>query len=223
MSILENVQNVTQRMEQATEKSSSKKQVQLIGVTKSVSSQVASELLAAGVTHLGENRPDGLLEKQAELGRTACTWHFIGTLQTRKVRQIIDAIDVLHSLDRLHLAEEINKRTDRTIDCFIQVNVSGEESKQGIAPEDVPSFLHEIGQYPAIRVIGLMTMAPLAEDETRIREVFRSLKTLQEEVKAKKLSYAPCTELSMGMSSDFEIAIEEGATFVRIGTTLVHT
>ena len=223
MSILENVQEVTQRMEQATEKSSFKKQVQLIGVTKSVSSQVASELLAAGVTHLGENRPDGLLEKQAELGRTACTWHFIGTLQTRKVRQIIDAIDVLHSLDRLHLAEEINKRTDRTIDCFIQVNVSGEESKQGIAPEDLPSFLHEIGQYPAIRVIGLMTMAPLTEDETRIREVFRSLKTLQEEVKAKKLSYAPCTELSMGMSSDFEIAIEEGATFVRIGTTLVHT
>jgi len=223
MSILENVQEVTQRMEQATEKSSFKKQVQLIGVTKSVSSQVASELLAAGVTHLGENRPDGLLEKQAELGRTACTWHFIGTLQTRKVRQIIDAIDVLHSLDRLHLAEEINKRTDRTIDCFIQVNVSGEESKQGVAPEDVPSFLHEIGQYPAIRVIGLMTMAPLTEDETHIREVFRSLKTLQEEVKAKKLSYAPCTELSMGMSSDFEIAIEEGATFVRIGTTLVHT
>lgn len=223
MSILDNVQEVTKRMKQASEKSSSEKQVQLIGVTKSVSSQVASELLAAGVTHLGENRPDGLLEKQAELGRTACTWHFIGTLQTRKVRQIIDAIDVLHSLDRLHLAEEINKRTDRIINCFIQVNVSGEESKQGIAPEDVPSFLHEIGQYPAIRVIGLMTMAPLTEDTTRIREVFRSLKTLQEEVKAKKLSYAPCTELSMGMSSDFEIAIEEGATFVRIGTTLVHT
>lgn len=223
MSILDNVQEVTKRMEQASEKSSSEKQVQLIGVTKSVSSQVASELLAAGVTHLGENRPDRLLEKQAELGRRACTWHFIGTLQTRKVRQIIDAIDVLHSLDRLHLAEEINKRTDRIIDCFIQVNVSGEESKQGIAPEDVPSFLHEIGQYPAIRVIGLMTMAPLTEDTTRIREVFRSLKTLQEEVKAKKLSYAPCMELSMGMSSDFEIAIEEGATFVRIGTTLVHT
>lgn len=223
MSILDNVQEVTKRMEQASEKSSSEKQVQLIGVTKSVSSQVASELLAAGVTHLGENRPDGLLEKQAELGRTVCTWHFIGTLQTRKVRQIIDAIDVLHSLDRLHLAEEINKRTDRIIDCFIQVNVSGEESKQGIAPEDLPSFLHEIGQYPAIRVIGLMTMAPLTEDTMRIREVFRSLKTLQEEVKAKKLSYAPCTELSMGMSSDFEIAIEEGATFVRIGTTLVHT
>ncbi|WP_313290999.1 YggS family pyridoxal phosphate-dependent enzyme [Exiguobacterium sp.] len=223
MSILDNVQEVMKRMEQASEKSSSEKQVQLIGVTKSVSSQVASELLKAGVTHLGENRPDGLLEKQAELGRTACTWHFIGTLQTRKVRQIIDSIDVLHSLDRLHLAEEINKRTDRIIDCFIQVNISGEESKQGIAPEDVPSFLHEIGQYPAIRVIGLMTMAPLTEDTTRVREVFRSLKTLQEEVKAKKLSYAPCTELSMGMSSDFEIAIEEGATFVRVGTTLVHT
>ncbi|MGI1804931.1 YggS family pyridoxal phosphate-dependent enzyme [Exiguobacterium sp. TDN 0502] len=222
MSILENVQRVTEQMQHALEKSSFKKQVQLIGVTKSVSSQVASELLAAGVTHLGENRPDGLLEKQAALGRTACTWHFIGTLQTRKVRQIIDAIDVLHSLDRLHLAEEINKRTNRTIDCFIQVNVSGEESKQGIAPEDVPSFLHEVGQYPAIRVIGLMTMAPLTEDQQQIREVFRTLRILQQEVAAKQLAHAPCTELSMGMSSDFEIAIEEGATFVRIGTTLVH-
>jgi pyridoxal phosphate enzyme (YggS family) len=194
LSILENVQEVTRRIKRASEKSSSKKQVQLIGVTKSVSSQVAPELLEAGVTHLGESRPDGLLEKQAELGRTACTWRFIGTLQTRKVRQIIDAIDVLHSLDRLHLAEEINKRTNRIIDCFIQVNISGEESKQGIALEDVPTFLHEIGQYPAIRVIGLMTLAPLTEDTTRIREVFRSLKTLQEEVKGKKLSYGPCTE-----------------------------
>lgn len=223
MSINENVQRIQQKMQKASEKSFQKKQVQLIGVTKSVSSQVASELLDAGVTALGENRPEGLTEKQAALGREACTWHFIGTLQTRKVRQIIDQIDVLHSLDRLHLAEEINKRAKRPVDCFVQVNVSGETSKQGIAPEDIHSFLHEIGQYPRIRVVGLMTMAPLTENQDDIRTVFRSLRELRDEVAARKLSYAPCTELSMGMSSDYEIAIEEGATYVRIGTVLVQS
>ncbi|WP_214846551.1 YggS family pyridoxal phosphate-dependent enzyme [Exiguobacterium sp. s193] len=223
MSINENVQRIQQKMQQASEKNFQKKQVQLIGVTKSVSSQVAAELLDAGVTALGENRPEGLTEKQAALGREACTWHFIGTLQTRKVRQIIEQIDVLHSLDRLHLAEEINKRAKRPVDCFVQVNVSGETSKQGIAPEDIHSFLHEIGQYPRIRVVGLMTMAPLTENQDEIRSVFRSLRELRDDVAARKLSYAPCTELSMGMSSDYEIAIEEGATYVRIGTVLVQS
>ena len=223
MSINENVQLVQQKMQQASEKSFQKKQVQLIGVTKSVSSQVASELLEAGITALGENRPEGLSEKQAALGREACEWHFIGTLQSRKVRQIIDQIDVLHSLDRLHLSEEINKRAKRPIDCFVQVNVSGEASKQGISAEDIHSFLHEIGQYPKVRVIGLMTMAPLTENQEEVRSVFRALRVLRDEVAARNLSYAPCTELSMGMSSDYEIAIEEGATHVRIGTVLVQS
>lgn len=223
MSINENVQLVQQKMQQASEKSFQKKQVQLIGVTKSVSSQVASELLEAGITALGENRPEGLSEKQAALGRETCEWHFIGTLQSRKVRQIIDQIDVLHSLDRLHLAEEINKRAKRPIDCFVQVNVSGEASKQGISAEDIHSFLHEIGQYPKVRVIGLMTMAPLTENQEEVRSVFRALRVLRDEVAARNLSYAPCTELSMGMSSDYEIAIEEGATHVRIGTVLVQS
>lgn len=222
MSISENVRHVHQKMKQAYEKTEQNKQVQLIGVTKSVSSEVAAELLEAGVTVLGENRPEGLADKQAALGRTACEWHFIGTLQTRKVRQVIDRIDVLHSLDRLHLAEEINKRAKQPVDCFVQVNVSGEESKQGIHPTDIHSFLHEVGQYPMIRVIGLMTMAPLTEDEQTIRSVFRSLRHLRDEVAARHLPHAPCTELSMGMSSDYEIAIEEGATYVRVGTVLVQ-
>ena len=223
MSISENVQQVRQNMKQAYEKTDQKKQVQLIGVTKSVSSEVAAELLAAGITALGENRPEGLTDKQTVLGREACEWHFIGTLQTRKVRQVIDRIDVLHSLDRLHLAEEINKRATQPVDWFVQVNVSGEESKQGIDPEDVHSFLHEVGQYPMVRVIGLMTMAPLTEDEQVLRSVFRSLRVLRDEVAARHLPHAPCTELSMGMSSDYQIAIEEGATYVRIGTTLVQS
>ncbi len=223
MSISENVQQVRQNMKQAYEKTDQKKQVQLIGVTKSVSSEVAAELLAAGITALGENRPEGLTDKQTVLGREACEWHFIGTLQTRKVRQVIDRIDVLHSLDRLHLAEEINKRAKQPVDCFVQVNVSGEESKQGIDPEDVHSFLHEVGQYPMVRVIGLMTMAPLTEDEQVLRSVFRSLRVLRDEVATRQLPQAPCTELSMGMSSDYQIAIEEGATYVRIGTTLVQS
>lgn len=223
MSISENVQQVRQNMKQAYEKTDQKKQVQLIGVTKSVSSEVAAELLAAGITALGENRPEGLTDKQTVLGREACEWHFIGTLQTRKVRQVIDRIDVLHSLDRLHLAEEINKRAKQPVDCFVQVNVSGEESKQGIDPEDVHSFLHEVGQYPMVRVIGLMTMAPLTEDEQVLRSVFRSLRVLRDEVATRQFPHAPCTELSMGMSSDYQIAIEEGATYVRIGTTLVQS
>ncbi|WP_214848823.1 YggS family pyridoxal phosphate-dependent enzyme [Exiguobacterium sp. s138] len=223
MSISENVQQVRQNMKQAYEKTDQKKQVQLIGVTKSVSSEVAAELLAAGITALGENRPEGLTDKQTVLGREACEWHFIGTLQTRKVRQVIDRIDVLHSLDRLHLAEEINKRAKQPVDCFVQVNVSGEESKQGIDPEDVHSFLHEVGQYPMVRVIGLMTMAPLTEDEQVLRSVFRSLRVLRDEVATRQLPHAPCMELSMGMSSDYQIAIEEGATYVRIGTTLVQS
>ncbi|AFS70915.1 MULTISPECIES: YggS family pyridoxal phosphate-dependent enzyme [Exiguobacterium] len=222
MSISENVRLVQQNMKQAHEKTDQKKQVQLIGVTKSVSSEVAAELLAAGVTALGENRPEGLTDKQAALGRDVCEWHFIGTLQTRKVRQVIDQIDVLHSLDRLHLAEEINKRAKRPVDCFVQVNVSGEESKQGIEPTDLHSFLHEVGQYPMVRVIGLMTMAPLTEDTDTIRSVFQSLRQLRDEVAVRHLPYAPCTELSMGMSSDYEIAIEEGATYVRVGTVLVQ-
>ncbi|GIN74361.1 UPF0001 protein YlmE [Bacillus sp. J14TS2] len=196
------------------------KDVNIIAVTKYVSNERAAEALAAGIEHLGENRDEGLLSKWETLGNRP-VWHFIGSLQTRKVKNILDKVSYIHSLDRLSLAKEINKRAASPINCFIQVNMSKEESKHGIQPEATIDFVKELEKYPTIRTIGLMTMAPLTQDETVIRNCFRNLKALQEEIHQLDLPYAPCTELSMGMSNDFEIAIEEGATYIRIGTALV--
>lgn len=147
--------------------------------------------------------------------------HFIGSLQTRKVKEVINEIDYFHALDRLKLAKEINKRAEHKIKCFVQVNVSGEESKQGVALEDVNTFIETLEQYENLEVVGLMTMAPLTDDESYIKSLFQSLKNKRDEIKALNLNYAPCTELSMGMSNDFHLAAEEGASFVRIGTKLV--
>lgn len=147
--------------------------------------------------------------------------HFIGSLQTRKVKEVINEIDYFHALDRLKLAKEINKRAEHKIKCFVQVNVSGEDSKQGVALKDVNTFIETLEQYENIEVVGLMTMAPLTDDESYIKSLFQSLKNKRDEIKALNLNYAPCTELSMGMSNDFHLAAEEGASFVRIGTKLV--
>ncbi|QOR68485.1 YggS family pyridoxal phosphate-dependent enzyme [Cytobacillus suaedae] len=194
--------------------------VKIIAVTKYVSVERTIEAVDAGIMHLGESRDDGLLKKWDELNHKV-SWHFIGSLQTKKVKKIIDKVDYIHSLDRLSLAEEIHKRASRQINCFVQVNVSGEESKHGIHPNEVIDFIHKLKDFPNIRVVGLMTMAPYTEDQQIIRECFRTLRLLSLNVQALKLPFAPCLELSMGMSNDFEIAVKEGATFLRIGTSLV--
>lgn len=195
-------------------------EVAIIAVTKYVSTDRAKEAWDAGITHFGENRPEGLLEKQELLGDKP-NWHFIGSLQTRKVKMIIDKVDYIHSLDRLSLAEEIQKRAEKQIKCFVQVNVSGEDSKHGLEPNEVVDFIHTLKSYDHIVVVGLMTMAPNTTNEDVLRDCFRSLRSLKDQVEQLQLDYAPCHELSMGMSNDFTIAIEEGATMVRIGTALV--
>lgn len=195
--------------------------VTCIAVTKSVSVERTEEALQAGITHLGENRPEGLALKQQHITDERAVWHYIGTLQTRKVKQVVNEVDYIHSLDRLSLAEEIQKRATKKVKCFLQVNVSGEESKHGLSQDEVQPFLAQLASFSNIEVVGLMTMAPNVDDEQQIRNVFKQLKQLQQQVQALQLAYAPCHELSMGMSGDFEIAIEEGATFVRIGTALV--
>jgi hypothetical protein len=196
-------------------------EVQLIAVTKYVSADTAKEALACGVKHLGENRLEGLLDKQEAIGRQRAIWHFIGSLQTRKVKEVLPHIDYLHSLDRLSLAEEIEKRADHPIKCFVQVNVSGEQSKHGLSLQETVPFIKKLGQFQKVHVIGLMTMAPFTEDKSIVRSIFKQLKDCQKEIQLLDLPYAPCTELSMGMSNDFELAIEEGATFIRVGTALV--
>lgn len=195
-------------------------EVKIIAVTKYVSTERALEALEAGIRHLGENRPEGLLEKQ-EVLLDKPVWHFIGSLQTRKVKTIIDKVDYIHSLDRLTLAEEIQKRSSKQMKCFVQVNTSGEESKHGLSPDEVINFIDELAGFDRIQVVGLMTMAPNTTDEAIVRNCFHTLREIRDQIEKRNLDYAPCHELSMGMSNDFAIAIEEGATMVRIGTALV--
>ncbi|MBS4189145.1 YggS family pyridoxal phosphate-dependent enzyme [Bacillus sp. FJAT-49705] len=221
MKVVENLKEIQLKIKEACEKSERNiEDIKIIAVTKYVSTSRALEALNAGVVHLGENRDDGLLEKWEEL-KDKPVWHYIGSLQTRKVKNIIDKVEYIHSLDRISLANEINKRTEKQIKCLVQVNVSGEESKHGLQPHEVNEFISKLIEYPNIHVCGLMTMAPLTSDEKVIRSCFRKLKELQIEIQNLKLDYAPCNELSMGMSNDYSIAIEEGATMVRIGTALV--
>ncbi|MBB6443759.1 YggS family pyridoxal phosphate-dependent enzyme [Bacillus benzoevorans] len=221
MRVIENLQKIKEEIAAACVKSNrSPEEITIIAVTKYVSVERANEAIEAGLTHLGENYDEGLNAKW-EVLKDKPIWHFIGSLQTRKVKNIIDKVDYIHSLDRLSLAKEINKRADRKIKCFVQVNVSGEESKHGLTPEEVPAFLEALQEFPNIVAAGLMTMAPFTENKTLLHQCFHRLKELQLAVQNMNLDYAPCTELSMGMSNDYSIAIEEGATMVRIGTALV--
>ncbi|MEK5079560.1 YggS family pyridoxal phosphate-dependent enzyme [Solibacillus sp. FSL W7-1436] len=218
--IIENLKQIQHQIEIAKQRVNAEQAVQIIAVTKEVDVNRTEEAIEAGLVHLGENRPEGLLNKRDSIN-SAVSWHYIGSLQTRKVKQVIDQIDYLHSLDRLSLAEEIEKRATKQVKCFLQVNVSGEESKHGLTKEQALDFVKQLEQFSKIEVVGLMTMAPFTEDETTIRQVFKQLKQLQQEVSQLNIPNVPCTELSMGMSNDYEIAVEEGATFVRIGTALV--
>lgn len=219
--IIDNLKQIELNIERAKQQANAAQSVHIIAVTKEVSVQRTEEAIEAGLLHLGENRPEGLLPKLEVIQQPHVAWHYIGTLQTRKVKQVINQIDYLHSLDRVSLAEEINKRAEKQVKCFVQVNVSGEESKHGLTKEQALVFIQELKAFEKIEVVGLMTMAPNTDDEQVIRQVFRNLKQLQQEIVSLQLSYAPCTELSMGMSNDYEIAVQEGATFVRIGTALV--
>ncbi|WP_276531337.1 YggS family pyridoxal phosphate-dependent enzyme [Fictibacillus nanhaiensis] len=222
MNILENKEKILSKIHSACQKKNMpSKGVNLVAVTKYVSNETTKNAVLAGIEHIGENRIEGLLEKKGFLSDLSVKWHFIGTLQSRKVKDIINHVDYIHSLDRLSLAKEIQKRAERTISCFVQVNVAEEDSKHGIAVKDVLSFVDKLKEYDRIKVVGLMTMAPFTDDESTIRNVFSALKQLQLEIQNKNFPHAPCEELSMGMSNDYVIAVEEGATFVRIGTDLV--
>lgn len=192
----------------------------IVAVTKSVDSAMMESLFQTGQRHFAENRPDQLINKQESLShlKQDIVWHFIGNLQSRQVRKIINEIDYLHSLDRISLAKEIQKRANNTIKCFLQVNVSGEESKSGFAPNQLAEVIKELEQYDKVQIVGLMTMAPIDATEKELHQYFRQLKASQEEIHKLAKPYAPCTEVSMGMSQDFAIAVQEGASFLRIGS-----
>lgn len=221
MVVAENLQVISTKINEACSKvNRNPEEITIVAVTKYATVDEARSVLSAGITHLGENRDTTFLNKWETLS-DGVTWHFIGTLQSRKVKNIINKVDYLHSLDRPSLAAEIEKRATKRVKCFVQVNVSEEKSKHGLLINDVIPFIKSLKKYEKVQVVGLMTMAPHTDDKECIRSVFKRLRLLQHEVQALDLDHAPCVELSMGMSNDYTIAIEEGATFIRLGRSLI--
>jgi pyridoxal phosphate enzyme (YggS family) len=198
--------------------------VTLVAVTKSVGADVAAELARLGVADLGENRTEALAGKREALAAEGLgvRWHMIGHLQTNKVRRALPAIDVLHSLDRPSLLEALRAELARAdgprLPAFVQVNVAREASKGGFGEADLEGALLAARSVPRLDVRGLMTMAPASERPEDSRPVFRRLRELRDE--ARRHGYLQGLDLSMGMSQDFEVAVEEGATHVRVGTIL---
>ena len=220
MNVRENFETITREISETCKQvGRNADEVKLIAVTKYVTDSRVDEAIEAGITDFAENRPQNYVERKGKYSNK--TWHLIGSLQTRKVRDVINEVDYFHALDRDRLAKEIEKRAEKEIKCFVQVNVSGEESKHGLTSEKAIDFIKALEQYSKIKVVGLMTMAPFVEDEEILRNCFRKLRQLRDEVKGLNLPYAPCEFLSMGMSNDYKIAIEEGATHIRVGTALV--
>ncbi|MFR7397823.1 MAG: YggS family pyridoxal phosphate-dependent enzyme [Streptococcus constellatus] len=210
--VLENVAQATQQVNR------SEKSVEVIAVTKYVDSSTAKELIKAGIHHIGENRVDKFLDKYQALKDEQVTWHLIGTLQRRKVKDVINYVDYFHALDSVKLAQEINKRAEHIIKCFLQVNISKEASKHGFTVEEIDTILPELEKLEKIQIVGLMTMAPFEANEAELNAIFQQANQLQKRLQRKQLPNMPFTDLSMGMSRDYAIAIANGSTFVRIGT-----
>ena len=208
-------QNVAQIVEKENRLKDS---VNIIAVTKYVGCETAKKLVDTGIKHIGENRVDKFLEKYHALKEEKLTWHLIGSLQRRKVKDVINYVDYFHALDSVKLAQEINKRADHVINCFLQVNISKEESKHGFLVEELDSVLPELAALENICIVGLMTMAPLEADHQELNQIFSEAHQLQLNLQSKQLKNMPFSDLSMGMSRDYPEAIANGSTYVRIGT-----
>ena len=219
MNLVENADLVRQQVETARNKANRQDQVNVIAVTKYVDVTTTEALVKTGIQHIGENRVDKFLEKYQALKEYELTWHLIGSLQRRKVKDVINFVDYFHALDSVKLAQEIQKRAEHPIKCFLQVNISGEESKHGFAPDELDDVLAEIAQLDKIEIVGLMTMAPFEASQEELQDIFSKTHQLQKQLEKKQLKNMPFSELSMGMSRDFEVAIANGATYVRIGTS----
>lgn len=224
MSITQNIEEIRKRMDAAAVRSGrDPKEILLIAVTKLHEPDEIEEALAAGITDIAENKVQEIQKKYDQIHSPA-NWHLIGHLQTNKVKYIIDKVVMIHSVDSVKLAQEIDKRAQaagKTMDVLLQVNAAHEESKFGLDPKDVPQVMEEIlNECPNVRIRGLMHIAPYAEDPEEVRPYFREVKELYDTLKGVKHPNADFAYLSMGMSHDFETAIEEGANIIRVGTSI---
>jgi len=235
--LAENLRKVRERIAEACLRAGRRPEsVSLVAVTKSVNPEVIRVLIDLGHLDLGENRVQQLVQRASLINeqmqrRLAAgeevpgpvRWHMVGHLQRNKVKTVLPHVQLIHSVDTLRLAEEISNRAQRmnvTANVLMQVNVSGEKSKFGVALPAAPYLLEQIVTLPNLKVLGLMAMAPLVEEAEQARPFFVRLRELFEEVVSQKIAGAEFRHLSMGMSNDFEVAVEEGATIVRIGRAL---
>ena len=197
-------------------------EVRLVAVTKNVDVARICSVVSAGVDHLGENRVQEAARKIPEVPGSP-TWHLVGHLQRNKARHAVGLFSMIQSLDSLELAAELDRRCEAcgaSLDALLQVNISGESTKYGVAPEAAAGVLREMPVFEHLRVLGLMTMAPYSEDPEDARVWFRALRRLARELSALCLSNVTMDELSMGMSGDYRVAVEEGSTIVRVGTAI---
>ena len=194
-----------------------KHNAKVVAATKYLDVEGTKKLVEAGINEIGENRSDMFLEKYEALKDYDIKWHFFGVVQSRKVRDLVNRIDCLHTLDRLSIAMEFDKRLEKPLDCFIQVNISDEPNKSGVTLSKVKPLVKSLAKCQNIRIIGLMCIARLTNDEEELARSFKKMQDMKQEVEEMGLDYAPCHELSMGMSNDYKIALKYGATCIRIG------
>ena len=219
--ISENLEQVRKKIKAAAEEAGRKyEDITLIAVTKTYGTEVMNEAIDLGVTDIGENRVQEVMEKFEKV-KPVC-WHLIGHLQKNKVKYIIDKAELIHSVDSFDLAKEIDrqaKKHGKVQKILLEVNVSGEESKFGINPDECESLCRRISaEFDNVKIKGLMTVAPFTDDEDLLVRVFDGMKKLAEDIKAQNIPEVSMDELSMGMTNDYALAIKHGATMVRVGT-----
>ena len=223
VNIRDNIQQIErQKAEIARRTGRDPSEILLCAVTKTHPAEQINEAIRAGVTDIGENRVQEILEKYEKVDEV--NWHLIGHLQTNKVKYIIDKVCMIHSVDSLRLAAEIDRRAaqhGRTMDILIEVNAAGDEAKFGVAPEETEGLIRAVLEQCAhVRIRGLMTIAPFAEDPEDVRPYFRTMKELYDRFGAIEHPHLDFRWLSMGMSNDWIVAAEEGATLIRVGTAI---
>jgi len=221
MTIASNLAAVRANIEAAAKKSGrDPKDIKLVAATKDVPVSMIAEAIKAGLTDIGENRVQEAKGKFAELKHLPVAWHMLGHLQTNKVKDALEMFSVIQSVDSIHLAQEISKRAGRSIQVLVEVNTSGEASKFGVSPESAVELARNVSELPNLKLAGLMTVGPLTRDEKRIRGAFGQLRRLYNEIKGLNLTAVELKYLSMGMSDDYGMAIEEGSNLVRIGRAI---
>jgi hypothetical protein len=215
MDIERNIQDLKRRIALAAERGGrSREGITIVAVSKGVAAQAIEAAVKAGITQIGENRVQEARDKIAYLSplEPRPTWHMVGHLQSNKANTAVEIFDIIHSVDSIRLAEAVSRRAQNIFPVLLQVNISGEATKSGFSMAELPQALEEIGRLPLLEVKGLMTIAPLVKDPEEVRPIFRRLRELRDELGLE--------HLSMGMTDDFEVAVEEGATMLRIGRAI---